>query len=86
MPTKEQVKKKLEQVIDPNTGESVYDAGLISELEVKRGKVSLSFTPSHFCPLSMHFASQIKRALRRMRGIKEVDVKIVRGRKKNSII
>lgn len=77
MPEKDEVIEKLKQVIDPETGTSVYEMGLISDLEVDNGSVSLTFTPtSPFCPLGVQLAVRIKKNLTDLEGVEEDDVDI----------
>ena len=46
--------EKLKGVIDPHTGQSVYDMGLIEDLAVSEDNISLKFRPSSpFCPLGV---------------------------------
>jgi metal-sulfur cluster biosynthetic enzyme len=78
MPTEEQVVETLKGIIDPHTNMSVYDMGLISEVNVTEDEVSLTFRPtSPFCPLGVHLALNIKRGLARIEGTKKADVKVV---------
>ncbi|WP_457555832.1 iron-sulfur cluster assembly protein [Candidatus Pyrohabitans sp.] len=71
-----QVIEKLRGVVDPHTGTSVYDMGLIQELKVDGDRVSLKFRPSSpFCPLGVQLAKSIKAALKEVAG--EVDITVV---------
>jgi metal-sulfur cluster biosynthetic enzyme len=77
MPTEEQVIDALKEIIDPHTNMSVYDMGLISNINVTDGDVSLTFRPtSPFCPLGIHLALNIKRRLVGIEGTKKADVTI----------
>lgn len=78
MPTEEQVVEALKEIIDPHTNMSVYDMGLISEIEVSGDSVSLTFRPtSQFCPLGIHLALNIKRRVKELSETDKVDVKVV---------
>ena len=55
MATEEEVIKKLKGVVDPHTGDNVYDMGMIPELKVKEDTVDLTFTPT--TPLSFFITS-----------------------------
>jgi len=78
MPTEQQVVDALKEIIDPHTNMSVYDMGLISDINVTEEDVSLTFRPtSPFCPLGIHLALNIKRRLADIDGTKKADVKIV---------
>ncbi|MFQ6105659.1 MAG: metal-sulfur cluster assembly factor [Candidatus Hydrothermarchaeaceae archaeon] len=74
---KDEVIKKLKDVIDPHTNTNIYDMGLISELKVSGKNVSLAFTPSSpYCPLGMQLALAIKKSVRSIKGIGKVDVTV----------
>jgi len=68
----------LKCVLDPHTGISVYEMGLISDLEAKNGTISLKFMPtSPYCPMGIKLAMDIKTALRQLDGVKKVSITIV---------
>ena len=68
----------LRSVMDPHTGVSVYDMGLVSELAIKEDAVSLTFMPtSPFCPVGIELAKAIKDGILGIEGIKTCDVKVV---------
>lgn len=78
MPTEDQVAKVLKEIIDPHTGMSIYDMGLISNISISDDRVGLTFRPtSPFCPLGIHFAMNIKRRLSALQGVKKVDLAVV---------
>jgi len=86
MPSQKQVIARLKEIIDPHTNVSVYDMGLVSELEVTKDSVSLVFRPtSPFCPLGMHLASNMKRRIMDIKGVKSVKITVV-GHVQESII
>ncbi len=67
--------EKLKGVVDPHTGQSVYDMGLIEDLQVSDSGVSLKFRPSSpFCPLGVQLAKSIKAALKEVADKVEVTV------------
>ncbi|NOZ59480.1 MAG: DUF59 domain-containing protein [Euryarchaeota archaeon] len=71
-----QVVEKLKGVVDPHTGTSVYDMGLIEDLKVEDNRVSLKFRPSSpFCPLGVQLAKSIKAALKEV--AEQVDITVV---------
>lgn len=79
MVSESEVIEKLKIVVDPHTGMSVYDMGLISDLKIEGDKISLKFTPtSPFCPIGANLAMGIKNVLKEIEGVKEVEV-IVKG-------
>jgi len=77
MVSEQEVIKRLKEVIDPHTNVNVYDMGLISKLRVSEDRVSLTFTPSSsFCPIGPQLAVGIKRKLKSIEGIKQVDLMV----------
>ena len=78
MTTEQEVIHSLQEIIDPHSNVSVYDMGLISELEVSKDTVSLTFRPtSPFCPLGVQLALNIKRRLQKLDGVKKARVKVI---------
>ena len=78
MDRKEFVVEALRGVLDPHTGVSVYDMGLISDLVVTQDSVTLTFMPtSPFCPVGVQLAQAIKDQILTVEGIKRCDVKVV---------
>ena len=77
MPTEEQVISVLREIIDPHTNMSIYDMGLISDLAVSKGSISLTFRPtSPFCPLGVHLALNIKRRLEGLNNADKIEVNV----------
>ena len=86
MPTEKEVIEVLKQIIDPHTDISVYDMGLITELEATKSGVKVVYRPtSPFCPLGLHLAENMKRRLREMKGVKKVEVRITGHLQEDSI-
>ncbi len=78
MDKKELVAEVLREVIDPHTGVSVYDMGLVSELVVKDDSVSLTFMPtSPFCPVGIELAKAIREKVLSIEGMKRCDIKVI---------
>jgi len=78
MDRKEVVVEVLRGVLDPHTGVSVYDMGLISELVVGEDAVSLTFMPtSPFCPVGVELAKSIRDGVLSIHGMKSCSVKVV---------
>ncbi len=72
------VVEALRGVLDPHTGVSVYDMGLISEIVLGEDSVSMTFMPtSPFCPVGIQLAQAIKDQVLTVEGIKKCDVKVV---------
>jgi len=78
MDRKDLVVETLRGVLDPHTGVSVYDMGLISELSVTDNSVSLTFMPtSPFCPVGVELAKAIRDRILEIDGVKSCNVKVV---------
>ncbi len=78
MNLEEKVIGKLKEITDPHTGTSVYDMGMIENLEVKNNKIRLNFRPtSPYCPIGEQLATAIKKGLREIEGIGSIDLKVV---------
>jgi len=77
MVNESEVIEKLKIVMDPHTGMSVYDMGLISDLKIEKEKISLKFTPtSPFCPIGANLAIGIKNVLKEIKGIKDIEITV----------
>lgn len=71
----DKVVDKLKEIMDPHTNTSLYDMGLISDLKVDNGSVSLTFTPSSpYCPIGVQLATAIKKGILSLEGINAVDI------------
>jgi len=78
MDKKELVIEVLRGVLDPHTGVSVYDMGLISDLVVRDDSVDLTFMPtSPFCPVGVELAKAIRDNVMTIDGMKICNVKVV---------
>ena len=78
MDKKDEVIEMLRSVLDPHTGVSVYDMGLISEIVVSNDTVSLTFMPtSPFCPVGVELAKSIRDHVLSIGGMKSCNVKVV---------
>jgi metal-sulfur cluster biosynthetic enzyme len=78
MDKKEIVVEVLRGVLDPHTGVSVYDMGLISDLVVRDDSVDLTFMPtSPFCPVGVELAKAIRDNVMSIEGMKICNVKVV---------
>lgn len=78
MDKKELVIEVLRGVLDPHTGVSVYDMGLVSDLVVRDDSVDLTFMPtSPFCPVGVELAKAIRDNVMSIEGMKSCNVKVV---------
>jgi metal-sulfur cluster biosynthetic enzyme len=67
----------LKGVLDPHTGISVWDMGLIHDMKVDGEAISLTFIPtSPFCPLGIQLAVAIKKELLKLDGVKKVNITV----------
>lgn len=74
----EQVVAKLKTVMDPETYLDVLTMGLIQDLVVEDGAVSLTFKPTvPTCPMGIQIAMDIKRAVKSVPGVEKVEITVV---------
>jgi ATP-binding protein involved in chromosome partitioning len=77
MVDEEKVIEALKGVMDPHTGQDVYEMGLIRNLKIEGSTVSLEFVPSSpYCPLGEHLATSIKKAVQDTEGVERVDITV----------
>jgi len=76
---RERILEQLRTVIDPETGMDVVTMKLIPELRVSGdGQVQVTFRPSSpVCPLAVNLAIAIKKAVREVSGVKEVELTVI---------
>lgn len=76
---RKRVLRRLEGVIDPETGVDVVRMRLIEELAVdEEGRVSYKFRPSSpFCPLAVSLALSIRRAVAGVEGVTDQEIEVV---------
>ena len=77
---KHRVTERLGQVIDPETGVDVMRMRLIEDLEVngETGRVRYRFRPSSpLCPLAVHLALDMRRAVAAVQGVTEQEIEVV---------
>jgi len=74
----EDIFQALTQVVDPSTGLDVVRMRVIEDLRIENeGRVKLVLHPSSpVCPLAYKVAADIKLAIKRVPGVKDVEVKI----------
>jgi metal-sulfur cluster biosynthetic enzyme len=77
MTDQEKIVEKLKTVMDPHTGLDVYSMGLVTDMKVEKGSVSLTFTPtSPFCPMGIQLAVGVKRAVASVEGVTQVNINV----------
>jgi metal-sulfur cluster biosynthetic enzyme len=73
----EQIRNKLREIIDPHTGTSLVDMGLIDEVTVKGDHAKIVFRPTiPTCPIAFYLAQRVKSAAESV--VREAEV-YVRG-------
>ncbi len=80
MSLKSKVIEALMKVYDPELRKDVVSLQLVRDLRVdeEKGRVSLTFRPTAFtCPIGIQLALMIKQAVKKVEGVKEVEVKVV---------
>jgi metal-sulfur cluster biosynthetic enzyme len=76
MVTKSLVVKVLKQIPDPEIGVSLWDLGLIYKVHIdKKGNVRIVMTLTTVgCPLFNQIAGSIREKVRKVKGVKKVDI------------
>ena len=75
--TSEQITEGLRGVLDPELGMSVVDLGLIYDVHIEHGTVSIIMTlTAPGCPIHDAMTAWVQRALMQLPGVREVDVTI----------
>ena len=70
-----QIREKLRGVIDPETGMSVVDMGMIEEIEVRGDRARIAFRPTiPGCPLIHYLVQRIKSAAETV--VREAEVEV----------
>jgi metal-sulfur cluster biosynthetic enzyme len=77
MITKKDVEKVLKKIPDPEIGVSLWDLGLIYDIDIdkKTGKVEILMTLTTVgCPLFEQIADPIRDAIGKLKGVKSVEI------------
>lgn len=73
MPTVEEIKKALMQVIDPELGSNIVDLGMVQEVQVDGGEVRIKLALTMAgCPMKNFLEEQTKQAALGVPGVKNV--------------
>lgn len=73
MPTEEEVREALTNVIDPELGLDFVELGLIYTIEVTGSEVAVAFTlTTPACPIGPQVTEQIKEFVGELEGVTEV--------------
>ncbi|MEA2398705.1 MAG: hypothetical protein QOK25_2261 [Thermoleophilaceae bacterium] len=77
MPSVEDVKDALTNVIDPELGLDFMELGLVYDVEVDAGEVNVTFTlTSPGCPIGPQVTEQMKEYVGELDGVDEVHAKM----------
>jgi metal-sulfur cluster biosynthetic enzyme len=77
-PTYDQMRDKLWEVKDPEINMSIVDLGLVYDIEIEEGVVTVTMTlTSPGCPLGPIIRGEAYAKLKELPGVQDVDVNIV---------
>jgi metal-sulfur cluster biosynthetic enzyme len=78
IPTYEQLREKLSEVMDPEINLSIVDLGLVYDIQYDAGTVLVTMTlTSPGCPLGPIIRGEAYAKMKEFPGVKDVDVQIV---------
>lgn len=78
MVSKQEVMKVLKECYDPEIPVNIVDLGLIYDVSINSGKVIIEMTLTAIgCPLSGIITDEVVQKVSAIKGIKNVDVKLV---------
>lgn len=78
MTSKTDVMEVLKNCYDPEIPINIVDLGLVYDVKVKGSKVDIKMTlTTPGCPMHSMITEDIKRKVKKMKGVKDVDVKLV---------
>jgi ATP-binding protein involved in chromosome partitioning len=73
--TEELILETLKRVRDPELDHNIVELGLIREIDIDEGVVSVAIEPtSTYCPYSEEIVRRVKEALSRLDGVTLVEV------------
>ncbi len=79
MATEQQIIEKLKQIMDPEIPISIYDLGLVYDIQLEEsGNVKIDMTlTAPGCPLYNILVGKIKEAIAGLEGVNDVEVNLV---------
>jgi ATP-binding protein involved in chromosome partitioning len=78
MITEEKIKKVLSEIIDPELGADIITLGFVKDIKIENGKVTIKLKLTiPDCPLMSFFLEEIKEKVKEIKGVSEVEVKLV---------
>ena len=76
--TEEKVIEILNTVIEKQRGKSIYEMGLVTQIDVKDNEISIIVTPTNpACPVGLKLAYDAKVALLNLPDVGKVNVKLI---------
>ncbi len=77
MPTEEEIRGQLKEVIDPELNINIVDLGLIYEIEVDGSRVDILMTlTTPGCPLHGVFDELVRKEVEKLDDVEEIDVEL----------
>lgn len=77
MPTEEEVREELRELMDPELDVNVVDLGLIYDIEVIDDRIEILMTlTTPACPMAGVFDEMVRQEVAHLEGINEVEVEI----------
>ena len=75
---KENIKKVLSKVIDPELGGDIVSLGFVKNIKIEDGKVTINLKLTTLgCPLTSFFLEEIKEKVKKIKGVSEVKVELM---------
>ena len=72
---RDSIMEALRTVFDPELGKSVADLGLVYGVQIEAGRVHITMTlTAQGCPLHESLAEWVRRAIREVPGVEDVEV------------
>lgn len=72
-----QIIKTLRKIPDPELGISIWDLGLIYDIQIKEGKVLILMTlTSVGCPLFEYIEESVKKEIKKIKEVKSVTINL----------
>jgi len=76
MVTEDVIVEALREVYDPELHYNIYDLGLVYDIEIEDGKVTVLLTlTTPACPIGPMVTEQLQETLRLIPGVKDVDIR-----------
>lgn len=75
---KQEITGKLKKVLDPHTGIDVFSMGMIKNISINKGEVTIKFKPtSPFCPILDYLIKSMENSIKKIKEIKKLEIKVV---------